>query len=73
MAPRRVKLPPAIQEKIATFPEYSYGSHRVTLILDDGSEVLEVYVAGDDEVVRVGSTEDVSLDVSRVVDVRSEV
>ena len=66
-------LPLRIQEKIATFPEFSYGTHRVTLILDDGTEILEVFVAGSDEIIRVGTKEEFSFDITRVVDVRSEV
>jgi len=73
MTPPHVRLPIAIQEKIATFPESSYGAHRVTLILDDGSEIREVYVAGNDEIVKVGTNDEVSVEIGRVVDVRSEV
>ena len=66
-------LPNFIQEKIAGFPESSYGAHRVTVVLDDGTEVHDVYVAGNDEVVRVGRSEAIPFDPGRVVDVRSEV
>jgi hypothetical protein len=66
-------LPESIQERINSFPESSYGAHRVTVILDDGTEFHQVYVAGGSEVVRVGRSERIPFDPSRVVDVRSEV
>lgn len=66
-------LPESIQKKIATFPEYSYGAHKVTLILKDGTEILEVYVAGNDEIIRVGKMDQIQFDVSDVADVKNEV
>ena len=68
----RIKLPDKIKEKVGTFPESSYGAHLVTLILDDGSRIPHVRVAGWDETV-----DDLpglkGLDLSRIVDVESEV
>lgn len=66
-------LSESIQEKIATFPEYSYGAHKVILILKDGTEIREVYVAGNDEIVRVGESTRIQFDISDVVDVKNEV
>ena len=66
-------LPEHIQDQIASFPESSYGAHRVTVILDDGTAYHDVYVAGSNEVVRVGKSEHIPFDPARVVQVRSEV
>jgi hypothetical protein len=64
-------LPDDIADRIASFSESSYGAHRVVVILDDGREFREVYVAGA-EVVRVGKSENIPFDPSRVIDVRDE-
>ena len=64
-------LPDDIADHIASFGEWSYGAHRVSVTLDDGTEYHEVYVAGS-EVVRVGDSENVPFDPSRVVAVRDE-
>ena len=50
-------LPIPIQEKISTFPESSYGAHCITIILADGRVFKEVYVAGNDTVIKVGNSE----------------
>ena len=63
-------LPESIARQILALPESSYGAHRVTLILDDGSEIRDVYVAWGTEVVRVGEDTKPILDLDRVVGVR---
>ena len=73
MRSNRKILPELIQEKIATFPEYSYGAHKVTLTLKDGKEIREVYIAGNDEIIRVGKNGPIQFDPSDVIDARSEV
>jgi hypothetical protein len=65
-------LPENIQERINDMPEYSYGCNRVIVTLDDGREISDVYVAWAKEVVRVGKSEKISFDPSRVVDVRNQ-
>ena len=67
------KLPESIQEKISVFPEFSYGAHKVTLVLRDGTEIREVYVAGNDEIVRIGKSEQIYFDPTDVVGVKNEV
>lgn len=71
--PARLKLPERIIEKVGTFPESSYGAHLVTLILDDGSRIQNVRIAGSDEIVDDSLPDLLALDASRIVDVESEV
>lgn len=66
-------LPISIQEKISTFPESSYGAHCVTIFLADGRVFKEVYIAGNDTIVKVGSSNRVPFDPGAVIDVISEV
>jgi hypothetical protein len=65
-------LPVDIQEKIATFPESSYGAHKVTVYLADGRVIKNVFVAGNDQVIKVGSSHEISFDTNLVVDVTNE-
>lgn len=63
-------LPEDIQDRVADMPEHSYGVTRVVVILDDGTEIPDVYVAWAKEIVKVGTSEKISFDPGRVVDVR---
>jgi hypothetical protein len=67
-----VILPKAIQEKILRFPSYSYGVKRVTLTLDDGSDIKGVYVSWSKEVIGVHGRELAFLKADRIVDARPE-
>ena len=66
------QLPITIQEPLAHLPEHSYGAVRVTVVLDDGSSISDVYVAWGSEVVRVGDRADIPFDPSRVVEVHHQ-
>ena len=66
------KIPEEIQEKVNSFPESSYGAHRVTVVMDDGTEYQQVYIAGCDEIIRVGESQQIPFDPRRIVDVRNE-
>ena len=63
-------LPERLRGKILEMPEYSYGVTRVIVILDDGSQVSDVYVSWDLQVVKVGGSQQLTFDPARVVDVR---
>jgi hypothetical protein len=69
----RLKLPGEIKDKVGTFPESSYGVHLVTLILDDGTRIAHVRLAGWDEIVDDPIPGLKGLDLTRIVDVESEV
>jgi hypothetical protein len=63
------ELPEYLQEKILNMPEFSYGVNRVVVTLDDGSEISDVYVAWGKEIIKVGSSDEINFDASRIVDV----
>jgi hypothetical protein len=65
-------LPDHIQEEIRNLPESSYGANRVVVTLDDGTEVRDVYVAWGKEIVKVGNSQDIPFEVSRIVNVRHQ-
>jgi len=69
----RLKLPDKIRDKVGTFPESSYGAHLVTLVLDDGARIPHVRIAGWDEIVDDPVPGLEGSDLSRIVDVESEV
>jgi hypothetical protein len=65
-------LPDKFKDAIAAMPEYSYGAQRIVVTLDDGTEIWDVFVAGDNEIVKVGMSTDVPFDPGRVVEVRCQ-
>jgi len=67
-----VELPQHLHSLIAAMPEHSYGVSRVTLILDDGSEVDDVYVGWGIDVLRVGESKELVFDAERVVGARHQ-
>jgi len=62
------RLPEDVKERILSFPEYKMGTHKVALIMRDGSVVEDVLVAWGDEVLRVGKGEVVPFDLHDVID-----
>lgn len=66
------ELPKNIQDKISEMPEHRYGVHKVILVLDDGTEIYDAYVAWGSEVIKIGDTDEVSFDLARVVDARRQ-
>lgn len=67
-----VKLPDKFKDIVAAMPEYSYGVQRVVVTLDNGEKIWDVFVAGDNEIVKVGTSTDVLFDAQRVIEVRSQ-
>lgn len=61
------RLPAAIKEQILAFPEYKMGTHKVALVMSDGSVVDDVIVAWGDEVVRVGGVDGCPINVADVI------
>lgn len=60
--PNPIKLPDKFKDAIGAMPEYSYGVQRIVVTLDDGKKVWDVFVAGDNEIVRVGTKAEVPFD-----------
>jgi len=53
-------------------PEASYGVTKVRVTLDDGSQYGDVFVAWGSEIVKVGTSQDVPFDPSRIVSVERQ-
>lgn len=70
MANKAHNIPEYLREKVVNMPESSYGVNCVTVKLDDGAEIPNVYVAWGKEVVKVGESKEIPFDVSRIIDVR---
>jgi len=66
------ELPEHIQEEVRNMPESSYGANRVIVTLDDGKEIKDVYVAWGKEIIKVGDSEQIPFDASRIVNVRHQ-
>ena len=67
-----LEIPPRFEERVLNFPEYSYGVARVVVTLEDGTEFRDVHIAWGKEIVKVGSSEQVPFDPSKIVDVRRQ-
>lgn len=53
-------------------PEYSYGVNRVTLTLRDGMVIPDVYVGWAMDVLKVGTSTEITFDASDVVAVKHQ-
>jgi hypothetical protein len=56
-----------ISQRIATFPEYRMGVHRVTVELNDGRVFTDIDVAWERTIVRVGGSYEIPFDASDIV------
>ena len=68
--PIPIKLPDKFRDAIVAMPEYSYGVQRVVITLDDGTKIWDVFVAGDNEIIKVGISKEVPFDPKRVIEIR---
>ena len=59
-----------IKDQIAEMPECSYGVNKVTVVLDDGTEFRDVYVAWGEEIIKVGNSKTIPFDPGKVVRVK---
>ena len=65
-------MPERFRDIVAAMPEYSYGVQRIVVTLDDGMKVRDVFVAGDNEIVKVGTHREVPFDPQRIVKVEKQ-
>lgn len=65
-------IPEHLQEKVNAMPEFSYGVTRIRVTLDDGSRFIDVFVAWGSEIVKVGTSEEIPFDPSRIVSVEGQ-
>ena len=71
-------LPKHLAEKAAAFPEWRMGASRVTLVLNNGERIRQVFLAWGETIVRIGdkeieSKEDIDFDMAKIDDVISEI
>ncbi len=62
-------IPEQFRDQIAAMPECSYGVNRVTVTLDDGTRYNDVFVAWGEEIVKVGTSEIIPFDPTRITKV----
>jgi hypothetical protein len=60
-------IPERFRDKLNAMPESSYGVTRVRVTLDNGSKFDDVFVAWGSEIVKVGTSEKIPFDPSRLV------
>lgn len=65
-------LPKHLRAKIEKFPDFSYGVKRVTLVLDDGTEINKACVGWTKEILSLGDYKGKLIDAQRIVDVRCD-
>ncbi|MCP3929439.1 MAG: hypothetical protein GY705_10100 [Bacteroidetes bacterium] len=73
-----MKLPEHLANKAKQFPESSYGANKVTLVLQNGIEIKEVFLAWGEEIVKIGnkpieSTNELPFSIEDIKDMFSEV
>jgi len=65
-------IPEALQEQVMAMPEYGYGVTRIRVTLDDGLRFSDVFVAWGNEIVKVGTSEEIPFDPSKIVAVERQ-
>jgi hypothetical protein len=65
-------IPEKFHDKVSGMPESSYGVTRITVTLDDGSKYPDVFVAWGREIVKVGTSENIPFDSSRIIAVEPQ-
>jgi len=64
-----VLLPEPIREKIASFPEYRMGAHKVAVRLANGRVFEDVIIAWESEIVSVAGKSEIPFAAEEIVDV----
>jgi hypothetical protein len=64
----KVILPDDLQDKIASFPEYSMGAHKICVVLKDGRRYEDVIVGGG-EIVKVGGKSQIPFNTGDIMDI----
>jgi len=66
------EIPEHLREMLNAIPEYSYGVTRIRVTLEDGSRFNDVFVAWGREIVKVGISQEIPFDASRIVSVERQ-
>ena len=64
------EVPSKFENDILQFPEHSYGVTRITILLDDGRMINDVFVAWGKEIIRVGTSKTILFDPEKIIEVR---
>lgn len=64
------EIPSKFEDEISQFPEHSYGVTRVSVLLEDGKRINDVFVAWGRLIVRVGTSEAISFNPEKIIEVR---
>ena len=65
-------IPEHLQGKVNAMPESSYGVTRIGVTLDDGSRFEDVFVAWGSEIVKVGTSEEIPFDPTKIVSIERQ-
>ncbi len=65
-------IPERFRDQIAAMPECSYGVNRVIVTLDDGTSFNDVFVAWGEEIVKVGTSENIPFNPMRIAKVERQ-
>lgn len=65
-------IPKHLEDEVAQMPEYSHGVTRIRVTLRDGQVFNDVYVAWGTEIVKVGTSEEIPFDASKILKVAKQ-
>lgn len=65
-------IPEHLQEEVNQMPEYGHGVTRIRVTLNDGQTFGDVFVAWGEEIVKVGTSEEIPFDASKIVKVAKQ-
>jgi len=64
------EIPSKFEDEISQFPEHSYGVTRISVLLEDGKRINDVFVAWGKEIVRVGTSKTIPFDPEKIIEVK---
>lgn len=67
-----VELPSHLRDAVNGMPEHSYGVAKVTIALRDGRLISDVYIGWGIDILKIGSSRDISFRSEDVVAVRHQ-
>jgi hypothetical protein len=66
------EIPSHLQARVLEFPEYSQGVNRIIVLLADGREFEDVFVAWGAEIIKVEGFDELPFDPDQIVNVRKQ-
>lgn len=65
-------IPDKFHDEVSAMPEYRYGVTRIRVTLEDGLRFNDVFIAWGIEIVKVGISEEIPFDPSKIVAVERQ-